>query len=283
MVDGASCETEAPGPCRSKNIQINSTRLAPMMAANVVQHKTRERPRRSRPCAGGRTSSRTTLTRVIPFPLASLVLVLHVYICAVHVRRCIPVVSVHISAAYTPKTSPLTPFAVVYRRCSLFSRFSFFSSSSFFLPASRASAPPPRDHPPISPRSSLVHDRKRRGTVLVTTSPGRSFGKRGEFSRALLLLPLSPFLSPAHATFRRSLALSPFLARIPPFYFACLCREKDSGRGELPCRMRRGDRREREREKDHERERGTMEKWWDREEKREMIIHSAVITQSPAP
>jgi len=45
---------------RSKNIQINSARLVPMMAANVVQHKTR--PRRSRPCTDGRTYSRTVCT-----------------------------------------------------------------------------------------------------------------------------------------------------------------------------------------------------------------------------
>lgn len=40
-VSGVSCETESPGLRRSKNIQINSSRLPPMMAANVVQHKMR--------------------------------------------------------------------------------------------------------------------------------------------------------------------------------------------------------------------------------------------------
>lgn len=45
---------------RSKNIQINSAWLVPMMAANVVQHKTR--PRRSHPCADGRTYSRMART-----------------------------------------------------------------------------------------------------------------------------------------------------------------------------------------------------------------------------
>lgn len=179
----------------------------------------------------------------------------------------VPVASVYISAAYTPKTSPLTPFAVVYR-CSLFSccRFLFFSRFSF-PPA----AHPPHDYPPIS--RSLVYSTGRLGTVLVTTFPGRSFGKRRIFSSALFLscsLSLSPFFSRAR--------------RVPPFYFACLCREKDSRRGELSCRIQRDDRRKIERKRDRgDARRGIVGKKRDREGEREMIIHSAVITQSPAP
>lgn len=52
---------------------------------------------------------------------------------------------------------------------------------------------------------------------------------------------------------------------------------KGLGRGELPCRIQRDDRREIGDGK------GLLEKKRDREGEREMIIHSAVITQSPAP
>lgn len=109
MVDGASCETEAPGPCRSKNIQINSTRLAPMMAANVVQHKTRD-PAGSVRCAGGRTTSRTRhpcarAPRVDPTSTAVCVFT---YV-RTYVRRCTCRVGVHIRGIYS-EDQPPDPF-----------------------------------------------------------------------------------------------------------------------------------------------------------------------------
>jgi len=55
---------------------------------------------------------------------------------------------------------------------------------------------------------------------------------------------------------------------------------KGLGRGELPCRIQRGDRRE---TGDGKGVGGEKEEQREREREREMIIHSAVITQSPAP
>lgn len=161
---GASCETEAPGPCRSKNIQINSTRLAPMMAANVVQHKTRDLAGPVRARASGRTSSRTYMgartcirvhTRHLP-PRAFTRPCMYMYVRIHYIYVCIYVshVDVYLSRRctyprriYTPKTSPLTPFAVVYiyiyiYRCSLFSRccrFLFFFLLVF--PSSQSRSP----------------------------------------------------------------------------------------------------------------------------------------------
>lgn len=155
----------------------------------------------------------------------------------------VPVASVYISATYTPKTSPLTPFVVVYR-CSLFSRccFLFFS---FFLPAS---------HPPSARLStylpvSRILDGKTRDRV-GNNVPGKKLRKEENFlerSFSLVLSPalflFSPFpplsLSPppsfslAHIEFRRS-TLHVFAG-------------KRTHRGELSCRIQRGDRRKRER------------------------------------
>lgn len=135
-----------------------------------------------------------------------------------YVCRCTCRVGVHIRGIYA-EDQPPDPFR---RRISVLPflplPFPFFSRFSF-PPATH----PPRDYPPIS--RSLVYSTGRLGTVLVTTFPGRSFGKRRIFSSALSLLfslPLYFFsLSLPSLFFSRA-------HRVSPFYFACLCREKDS-------------------------------------------------------
>lgn len=116
----------------------------------------------------------------------------------------VPVASVYISAAYTPKTSPLTPFVVVYR-CSLFSRcrFLFFS---FFLSAS---------HPPSARLStylpvSRILDGKTRDRV-GNNVPGKKLRKEENFLERSFSLVLSP------ALFLFSLSLPLFLSRTSSF------------------------------------------------------------------
>jgi len=113
---------------------------------------------------------------------------------------------------------------------------------------------------------SLVHGNGETWNRVGNNVPGKKPRRESRIFSGCL--PARPYLSLA-----RSLA-----RRIPPFYFACLCREKGLGRGELSCRIQKDDRgrKREETEKETERER-------EREREREMIIHSAVITRSPAP
>lgn len=192
----------------------------------------------------------------------------HVY--ARTYRRCTCHVGVHIRGVHA-EDQPPDPFRRCIYRCSLFSRcrFLFFSFprflsfilSGFSLPlVACPAARRPSTYPSVS------YTTGRLGTVLVTTFPGRSFGKRRIFSCSL---PLFCSRSPARSSF--SLASN---------FTVLLCmslQRKGLDRGELPCRIQRGNRRETGDGK------GLAKKKRDREGKREMIIHSAVITQSPAP
>lgn len=183
-----------------------------------------------------------------------------------HVRtyhRCTCRVGVHIRGVYA-EDQPPDPFRRCMYRCSLFSRGSFFSLSlSFFLTASRLL----RRATTISTYLSVSYTTGGLGTVLVTTCPGRSFGKRRIFSCSLPLFPSSSLARPSF-----------FLASNSTVLLCMSLQRKGLGRGELPCRIQRGDRRE---TGDGKGVGG--EKEGQREREREMIIHSAVITQSPAP
>lgn len=191
------------------------------------------------------------------------------YVCIVDV----PAVSVYISAVYMPKTSPLTPFVVyisVFSFLSLPLPFFFLSFSlvrflalSLFLSFFLAGSHPPRATIHLS--LGLIYDGETRNRV-GNNVPGKKLRKEENF---LVLVPFFFALT-------RSL-VRPFLSRrISPFYFACLCREKDSAGVSFLAGYREatGGR--------PETARGLVKKR-DREEEREMIIHSAVITQSPAP
>lgn len=152
----------------------------------------------------------------------------HLRLCiCTYVRIDVPAMSVYISAVYTPKTSPLTPFAVVYIGAPfspaaasffspLFSRFLSFSFSrilSFFLAVSRL----PRRATTIHLSLGLIYDGETRDRV-GNNVPGKKLRKEKNFlvlARSFLLpLARSPVLFPPR--------------RISPFYFACLCGEKDS-------------------------------------------------------
>lgn len=232
-----------------------------MMAANVVQHKTRSRRARVVETPHVRRAHVCACTRVIPRILD------YVYV-HVHVRAYVRT-SMYLSCTYPrcicAEDQPPDPFR---RRISAFPFLppplpSFFPPRFSFPPVVRPAARP-STYLPVSYTTGRV------GTVLVTTFPRRSFGKRRIFSSSLLLSPSLLFIRPVIPSSSRT-------SKIPPFYFACLCREKDSAgvsflagyrgaTGGIP-----------------ETRRGMAERKSDREGEREMIIHSAVITQSPAP
>lgn len=175
----------------------------------------------------------------------------------------VPVVYIRIRGVCA-EDQPPDPFR---RRISV---FPFLPPPPPFFP-SRFSFPPVVRLPArLSTYLPVSYTTGRVGTVLVTTFPRRSFGKRRIFSSSLLLSLSLLFIRPVIPSFSR-------MSKIPPSYFACLCREKDSAgvsflagyrgtTGGIP-----------------ETRRGMAERKSDREEEREMIIHSAVITQSPAP
>lgn len=149
------------------------------------------------------------------------------YVYARMYRRCTCRVGVHIRGVHA-EDQPPDPFRRCIYRCSLFSHCRFPLSLSFFLAASRL----PRCATTIHLSLGLIHDEETLNRV-SNNVPGKKLRKEENF--------LAPSFLPLLA---RSLA-RPFLSRrISPFYFACLCREKDSGRGELPCRIQRGGRRE---------------------------------------
>lgn len=189
---------------------------------------------------------------------------IYVYVRA-YVHRC--TCRVRIRDVYAPKTSPLTPFVVVYR-CSLFSRcrFLFFFFPSFFLSASRS----PR-RATIHLSSSFIYDRKSRDRV-GNNVPREEASERGKFSRARFF----SFSLTLVYTSRYSLLFSH--VENSTVLLCMSLQRKGLGRGKLSCRIQRGDRRD-----IPETRRGMAERKSDREGEREMIIHSAVITQSPAP
>lgn len=114
---------------RSKNIQINSARLVPMMAANVVQHKTRPaglvRARMVEP-----THVRRARVRVYTRDPPHLRLCICTYVRIVDVPTCR--VGVHIRGVHA-EDQPPDPFRRCIYPCSLFSRYRFLFSFSLSL------------------------------------------------------------------------------------------------------------------------------------------------------
>lgn len=130
---------------------------------------------------------------------------------------------------------PPDPFR---RRISVLPFLSLLASSFpflFFLPSSSFFSSPLVVRPVaacttihLSSRF-LVHDGKTRDRVGNNVPGKKPRRERRIFSSCLLSLARAHF-SP------------PLARRIPPFYFACLCKEKGLARGELSCRIQRDDR-----------------------------------------
>lgn len=208
-----------------------------MMAANVVQHKTRD----PAVCAGGRNPSRTTRARMRVHTRDPA----HPRLCYVCIYTYVRIrTSMYLSCTYPPhiyvsavyiyaEDQPPDPFRHrIYIGVPLFSRCralpSFFPS--FFLSASRS----PR-RATIHLSSSFIYDRKSRDRVGNNVLPGKKLRKEENF------LELASFRSPLLLFIRPVILSSSRTSKIPPFYFACLCRRKGLGRGKLSCRIQRGD------------------------------------------
>lgn len=234
-----------------------------MMAANVVQHKTRSR--RARVVETPHVRRARTYARAHAWsPASSNYVYVHVHVRA-YVHRCTCRVSY--PRCIRAEDQPPDPFRRPYIGVFPFlppPLPSFFPPRFSFPPVVRPAARP-STYLPVSYTTGRV------GTVLVTTFPRRSFGKRRIFSSSLLLSPLLLFIRPAYSVLFSHVENSTVLL--------CMSlQRKRLGRGKLSCRIQRGDRRDTGDKKGNGGEEES-----DGEGEREMIIHSAVITQSPAP